>query len=198
MKQVSIIDTGCANLASLRFAFERLGAHAEPTRDWRQISAAPRVVLPGVGAAGFALENLRRAGLASRLAELSQPVLGVCLGMQILARATEEEDAAGLGVFAARVSRLAPGPGLRVPHMGWSAVDHVAECPLTDGIKDGEHFYFLHSFAAPVTMETMSVARHGRTFSAVMARANFFGCQFHPERSGAAGAHILRNFLELS
>ncbi|GAB4533553.1 MAG: imidazole glycerol phosphate synthase subunit HisH [Parvularculaceae bacterium] len=194
---VAIIDTGCANIASLVFAFARLGAEARPTADWREIASAERVVLPGVGAAGHAIENLGRAGLFEKIPGLRQPVLGVCLGMQLLYEYTEEGDFAGLGVFDGRVVRLASGPGLRTPHMGWSAVRRVADGPLVDGIEGGAYFYFLHSFAAPVSDDTALAAEHGATFTAAAARGNFFGCQFHPERSGAAGARVLRNFLEL-
>lgn len=194
---VAIIDTRCANIASLVFAFARLGAEARPSADWREIAAADRVVLPGVGAAGHAIDNLRRAGLMERIPSLRRPVLGVCLGMQLLYRHTEEGDHAGLGVFAGRVARLPSAPGIRTPHMGWSAVRRVADGPLVDGIEDGAYFYFLHSFAAPVSDDATLAAEHGATFTAAAARDNFFGCQFHPERSGAAGARLLRNFLEL-
>jgi len=195
--EVLIIDNGGANLASLRYALERLGARSRLSADPVQVSAAGRVLLPGVGAAGDAMERLRAAGLVECLQELRAPLLGICLGMQLLFAHSEEGDSAGLGLFPGTVSRMPAAAGRPVPHMGWNTCQRLQDSPLLAGLCPDDYFYFAHSYAAPVGEHTAAATAYGPSLSAVVQRANFHGVQFHPERSGAAGARLLRNFLEL-
>ncbi len=197
MSDVVIIDSGGANLASLQFAIERLGGRACVSSDIREIAAAKRIILPGVGSARDAMQRLRAMGAAERLAHLTQPVLGICLGMQLLYGRSDEGDTACLGVLSGEVARLEPHPGLPVPHMGWNQIEPRATDPLLAGIASGEYVYFVHSYAAAVSAPTVAITRYGYDFSAVVRRGNFWGTQFHPERSGRAGATILANFLAL-
>ncbi|HEX9474288.1 MAG TPA: imidazole glycerol phosphate synthase subunit HisH [Steroidobacteraceae bacterium] len=194
--EVVIIENGGANLASLRYALDRLGARSLVSADPATVAAAPRVLLPGVGAAADAMARLRAAGLIDCIRNLRQPVLGICLGMQLLYARSEEGDTAGLGLFPGRVCRLSSGRGQPVPHMGWNTCQHLRESPLLAGLGQGDHFYFAHSYAAPVDEYTTAATAYGLPVSAVVRRQNFHGVQFHPERSAGAGARLLRNFLE--
>lgn len=194
---VAIIDSGGANIASLLFALERLGYDATLTTAADVITGADRVILPGVGAAADAMQRLRDSGLVDVIRGLQQPVLGICLGMQLLADASEEEDVDCLGIIPGVVRRLQVADGFPVPNMGWCPVTRVAETPVLDGIEDGSYFYFVHSYALPASDFTLATARHADVFSAVVGRANFIAAQFHPERSSADGARLLRNFLEM-
>ena len=194
---VVIVDSGGANLASLRFALERLGAGSRLSADPEVIAAAPRVLLPGVGAAADAMARLRAAGLLARLRALTQPLLGICLGMQILYTHTDEGDTPGLDLVAGTVRRIPPARGRPVPHMGWNTCHPLHADALLAGIKADEYFYFVHSYACPVSAATSATTDYGLPMAAVVARGNFHGVQFHPERSGPAGARVLRNFLEL-
>ncbi|MDX1498970.1 MAG: imidazole glycerol phosphate synthase subunit HisH [Woeseiaceae bacterium] len=198
MANLAIIDSGGANIASLLYAFERLGVRADLTTDAQAIRRAPRVILPGVGAAADAMARLAAAGLPGLLRELEQPVLGICLGMQLLAETSAEGETDCLGVVPGTATRLAPASGYPVPNMGWCAVTRVATHPLFTDIDDGAYFYFLHSYALPVTGVTLATAEHSVPFSAVIGRDNFVATQFHPERSSAAGARLLENFLTWS
>jgi imidazole glycerol-phosphate synthase subunit HisH len=193
-----IIDSGGANLASLQFALERLGARARVSADAREIAAAPRVVLPGVGSAADAMQRLRRAGLTELLPTLRQPVLGICLGMQLLFERSAEGTTECLGLIPGTVRRLAAAAGRPVPHMGWNQLSDMRRDPLLEGIAPGEYFYFVHSYAVPASEVTLASADYGEAISAVVRRGNFWGTQFHPERSAAAGARLLGNFLELT
>jgi glutamine amidotransferase len=196
-RETIIIDSGGANLASLQFAFERLGARTHVTSDPRAINSAPRVVLPGVGAAGDAMQRLRESTVASLLPTLSQPVLGICLGMQLLFRSSEEGSTACLGILPGTVRRLQPAPGLPVPHMGWNQLAPLHEDPLLEGITRADYVYFVHSYAVAVSEVTLATADYGAPVSAVVRGRNFWGTQFHPERSAATGARLLANFLRL-
>lgn len=197
-----VIDSGGANLASLQFAFERLGARARVTSDLREIAGADRVVLPGVGSAADAMRRLRRSGIADMLPTLRQPVLGICLGMQLLFERSAEGSTDGctdcLGVLPGAVRRLEAAPGRPVPHMGWNRLAQPREDPLLEGIEAGAYFYFVHSYAVPECEVTLARVEYGEPLSAVVRRGNFWGTQFHPERSAAAGALLLGNFLELT
>ncbi len=193
---IAVVNSGGANISSVLHALDRLGAEPEFTHDADTIRSADRVILPGVGAAGNAMDVLRRHGLVEVIQALTQPVLGICLGMQLLFESSEEDDAAMLGLIPARLKRLPDREGLRVPHMGWNAIECHVEDPLTRAL-DGKWFYFVHSFAAPVGPWTLASSRHGEAFSAVVRRDNFCGAQFHPERSATAGATLLKNFLEM-
>lgn len=192
---IAVVDSGGANIASVLHALRRLGAEPEFTADAGAIRRAERVILPGVGAAGHAMEVLARNNLVEVIRGLRQPVLGICLGMQLLFESSEEDDARLLGIIPARLRRLQEAPGLRVPHMGWNNIHQQRADALTTGL-DGKWFYFVHSYAAPVGDWTLSSASHGRDFSAVVRQGNFAGAQFHPERSAGAGAELLRRFVE--
>ncbi len=194
---VVIVDNGGANLASLRFALERLGARSVVSSDPAIVVAAARVLLPGVGAAADAMARLGAAGLVTRLRSLTQPLLGICLGMQLLYDHTEEGDTPGLGLVPGTVRRIPAAAGRPVPHMGWNTCHPLHPDALLAGIKADEYFYFVHSYACPVSTATSATTDYGLPLAAVVARGNFRGVQFHPERSGAAGARVLRNFLEL-
>lgn len=193
---VAIIDSGGANIASLLFALQRLGHDASLTVDSDLIERADRVILPGVGAAADAMRRLRDAGLVDVIRSLGQPVLGICLGMQLLADASEEEDVECLGIIPGVARRLPVAAGFPVPNMGWCPVAKTAETPLLQGIDGGSYFYFVHSYALPPSEFTLATADHVEAFSAVVGRDNFVAAQFHPERSSADGARLLRNFLE--
>ncbi|MGB5621924.1 MAG: imidazole glycerol phosphate synthase subunit HisH [Gammaproteobacteria bacterium] len=194
---IAIIDSGGANIASLRFALQRLGAESVLTRDPRVLESASHILLPGVGAAADAMVRLRESGLDAVIPRLTQPLLGICLGMQLLFADSAEGQVACLGIIDQGVRPLAGGPGLSIPHMGWNQIKRSGDCPLIDGLDDGEYFYFVHSYAADPGPATRATSEHGVAFSAVVGRDNFYGTQFHPERSGRAGAAVLRNFLEL-
>ena len=193
-----IIDSGGANLASLQFAFERLGAQTRVSADAAEIRSAPRVILPGVGSAGDAMARLRNNHVADLLPSLTQPVLGICLGMQLLFQRSEEGETACLGILPDSVRRLQPIAGRPVPHMGWNQLSPVRQDPLLDGIALNDYVYFVHSFAAPVSDVTLASADYGIPLSAIVRRGNFWGTQFHPERSAGVGARLLANFLKLA
>jgi glutamine amidotransferase len=193
-----IIDSGGANLASLQFAFERLGAKTRVTADAAEIRSAPRVILPGVGSAADAMRRLRKNRVADLLPSLTQPVLGICLGMQLLFRRSEEGDTDCLGILPETVERLQAVEGRPVPHMGWNQLSPVREDPILDGIAPDDYVYFVHSFAVRVSDVTLASADYGIALSAIVRRGNFWGTQFHPERSGPVGARVLANFLKLA
>ena len=197
---IAIIDSGGANIASVTFALERCGASATLTTDAEMIASADKVILPGVGAAPVAMAQLQKAGLVDCIRGLTQPVLGICLGMQLLFERSEEGDTALLGLIPGTVGAFQPAPGLSIPHMGWNRLLPTAAAaanPLLKGIDDGAHVYFVHSYFAPVSGDTVAACRYGADFTALVAHGNFMGAQFHPERSGPIGARILKNFLEL-
>lgn len=196
MNKVAIVDSGGANIASLLFAFERLGVGAALTTDSDTIRAAERVLLPGVGAARDAMQRLVDANLVDVIRGLTQPVLGICLGMQLLCDASEEEDVDCLGIVPGTARKLDVAADYAVPNMGWCATSIEQQHPVLEGIADNSWFYYLHSYAVPVGPHTLALAHHSRAFSAVIGKDNFIAAQFHPERSSAAGALLLRNFLE--
>ncbi|MCP4276575.1 MAG: imidazole glycerol phosphate synthase subunit HisH [Gammaproteobacteria bacterium] len=196
MPEVAIIDGGGANIASLRFALKRLGADSELTTDPDTIRAARRVILPGVGAAADAMEKLRSAGLDKVIPALTQPLLGICLGMQLLFDSSEEEDATCLGIIEGRAHLFDIAQDQPVPHMGWNRVKQTRNTVLFNGIPDGAYFYFVHSYALDTVAATTGRTSYGRNFTSVVHQGNFMGAQFHPERSGKYGARLLQNFLE--
>lgn len=194
---LAIVDSGGANIASVRFALERLGVQSELTADPAVIRSAERVILPGVGSAAEGMKRLQAKGLVECVRSLKQPVLGVCLGMQLLFESSEEDGGVEtLGVIPGKVALLPNSPGITVPHMGWNTIITGREPGLLDGIETDARFYFVHSYAAPVNAFTVATSTHGTPFSAIVQRGNFSGAQFHPERSGPAGARLLQNFVE--
>ena len=196
MSDVVIIDSGGANIASLLFAFERLQANAVLSADAETIKNARRVLLPGVGAAKDAMQRLADAGLKDVIRSLTQPVLGICLGMQLLAEASEEEDTECLGIIPGTARRLQPAAGFPVPNMGWCATHKTTDHPLLNDFDDGSYYYYVHSYALPISEFTLAAASHVDEFAAIVGYKNFVAAQFHPERSSAAGAKLLRNFLQ--
>jgi glutamine amidotransferase len=196
-RDIVIVASGGANIASLQFALARLDASAQVSADAARIRAASHVILPGVGAAGDAMARLRESRLHEVIPTLTQPVLGICLGMQLLHQASEEGPADCLAVIPGVAARLVEAPGRPVPHMGWNTLEIVAGCPLLTGLTDRDYAYFVHSYALPVSAATVANCRYGGVFSACVAWRNFYGAQFHPERSAAAGARLLENFLNL-
>jgi glutamine amidotransferase len=195
--QVAIVDSGGANIASLRFALRRLGVDGTLTTDAAMIRRASHVLLPGVGAARPAMARLRATGLDQVLINLTQPVLGICLGLQLLFDASDEDDTPCLGLIPGRARRFTPAPDRPVPHMGWNQLTAPGAHDLLAGIEDGAWCYFVHSYAVDPTPATLATTDYGGPFTAVTARDNFCGTQFHPERSGAVGARLLGNFLAL-
>ncbi len=193
--QVALIDSGGANIASLQFALARLGHDGILTRDAGFITGARHVILPGVGAASTAMERLADRGLDTVIAELTQPVLAICLGLQLLFDSSGENDTRCLGIMEGHVRALEPSAERPVPHMGWNRVNQVRESKLLRGIQNGAYFYFVHSYAADIGASTTASADYGRTFSAIAEQGNFFATQFHPEKSGTAGQQLLKNFL---
>jgi imidazole glycerol-phosphate synthase subunit HisH len=193
---VVIIDSGGANIASLQAALRRLGAESVVTTDHAVIRQATRVLLPGVGSAHDAMARLRMAGLNQLVPTLKQPLLGICLGMQLLFERSEEGPANCLGVIPGTIGKLKSEPGRPVPHMGWNQLTQVRPDPLLDGISSLDHVYFVHGFAAPTSSATVAITDYSVAFTSVARHENFCGTQFHPERSGVVGARILANFLK--
>lgn len=199
-----IVDTGCANLSSVKFAVERLGFEVTITDDVTIIQQAEKVIFPGVGSAKHAMKNIKAKNLVAVLQGLTQPVLGFCLGMQLMTESSTEgnsdENTSNivpcLNLIPTKVEPL-KAQGNRLPHMGWNTLTQVTNHPVFKGISEGDYFYFVHSFAAPVSEYTIASCEYGSTFSAAIAKDNFIGCQFHPERSSALGSKIIQNFLEL-
>lgn len=191
---LAIVDLGCGNVGSVAIAFERFGLTPSVTSDSETVASAERVVLPGVGAAGFAMERIDSLGLRNTLTSLKQPALGICLGMQLLFEHSEEEDVPCLGLIPGRVRKLDPAPDRPVPHMGWSRLSVRDGAP---GLRDGDYVYFAHSFACDDGPDSVASADYGRPIPAAVRRDNWLGAQFHPERSSEAGARFLRAFLDL-
>ena len=200
-----IVDTGCANLSSVKFAIERLGFSVTISDDITVIKQASKVILPGVGSAKHAMKNIIAKGLVETLQQLKQPVLGFCLGMQLMTESSTEgnkssaedkETVTCLGLIPTNVTPL-KAQNNRLPHMGWNTLTSVSDHPVFKNISIDDYFYFVHSFAAPISKYTIASCEYGTRFSAAIAKDNFIGCQFHPERSGALGSKIIQNFLEL-
>ncbi|MCX7563926.1 imidazole glycerol phosphate synthase subunit HisH [Xanthomonadaceae bacterium XH05] len=195
MMRVAVIDSGGANIGSVRYALDRLGVASILTSDANVIGESERVILPGVGAAAVAMARLHELGLIDTLRSLTQPVLGICLGMQLLFESSEEGEVQTLGLLPGRVTKLPEAPGVRIPHMGWNQLVLRRESPLLGGIASGDSCYFVHSYAAPVTADCIASSAHGVPFAALVQRGNIAGAQFHPERSGGTGARLLQNFV---
>ncbi|MDE6754902.1 MAG: imidazole glycerol phosphate synthase subunit HisH [Muribaculaceae bacterium] len=193
---IAVIDYNMGNICSLGNSLQRLGAEWVLTSDPDVIRSASHVILPGVGNAAEAMANLQRLQLPEVIWRLRHPVLGICVGMQVMCRHSEEGDAECMGIFDARVRRFTEAPGVKVPHMGWSPISNM-ESKLFKGIEKGAYVYFVHSYYAPLCPDTIATSRHPEMFSAALKYENFYGTQFHPEKSGEVGEHIIKNFLEL-
>ncbi len=193
---IAIIDYKMGNLRSVENALKRLGAEFVVTAEADVIKRADKVLLPGVGNAAEAMENLRQANLVEVIRSLRRPVLGICVGMQVMCRHSEEGDAKCLGIFDAHVKRFVPTAEEKVPHMGWNSIGNL-ESKLFKGINGGEMVYFVHSYYPELCPDTIATTRHGVMFSAALKYENFYGTQFHPEKSGDVGERIIANFLKL-
>lgn len=193
---IAIIDYKMGNLRSVENALKRLGADFVVTADAETIRRADRVLLPGVGNAAEAMHNLRQADLVQTICNLRRPVLGICVGLQVMCRHSEEGDAECMGIFDTRVRRFPTSPTEKVPHMGWNSI-HNLDSRLMSGIHGGEHVYYVHSYYPELCQDTIATTRHGLMFSGALKYENFYGTQFHPEKSGDTGERILKNFLTL-
>ena len=191
---IAVIDYKTGNLCSVENALGRLGGEYVVTGDAGVIRSASHVILPGVGEAGQAMASLRGSGLVDVILGLTQPVLGICIGMQLMCRGSEEGGTRCMGIFDADVVKMEPGQGLKVPHMGWDTIEKL-DSPLFRDMEDGAYVYYVHSYAPQLSAHTVAVTDYGTLFSAALQRGNFFGTQFHPEKSGAVGEQILKNFL---
>jgi len=194
---ITVIEIGCANTASVLWALERAGAQVRLSSDAAEIVAAEKVVLPGVGAAGFAMSRIHELGLFDTIRNIEVPLLGVCLGQQLLFDGSTEGNVPCLGLIPGVVTRMEATDDMVVPHMGWNQLEVTQADPLTAGVNDGDFAYFVHSFVCPVNDYTLATSTYGQPFAAMVRKDNVWGCQFHPERSSAAGAVILKNFLSL-
>ena len=194
---IAIVNSGVANLASLGFALERLGKDFVVTDDPELVERASHVILPGVGAASAAMPRLRRKGMAKRLAQLTQPVLGICLGMQLLFNHSEEGNVELLNIIPGQVTSFPASANLIVPHMGWNTVRATKRNALLKDLPEEAYFYFVHGYVVPLGDFTAATTFYGEMFSSVVEHSNFFGCQFHPERSGPEGRQVLANFVSL-
>ncbi|AAO29113.1 imidazole glycerol phosphate synthase subunit HisH [Xylella fastidiosa subsp. fastidiosa] len=197
MTEVALIDAGGANLGSVRYALQRLGVEPRLVCDARGLEGAARVILPGVGSAPEAMARLNNQGLIEPLLRLQVPLIGICLGMQLLFEHSEEGDVPCLGLLPGRVRRLTPAPSIRVPHMGWNRLLPLRASPLLAEVPEGANAYFVHSYAVPLTTAAVAACDHGGMFTAIVQQGVRCGAQFHPERSAETGARILRNFLEM-
>ncbi len=195
---VAIIDYDTGNLRSVMNALERAQVEYVVTADHDVLRDADRLLLPGVGEASSAMAKLRERGLDTLIPTLMQPVLGICIGMQLMCEYSEEGDAQCMGIFSTKVRRLvdAEAAGLKVPHVGWDTIEELRS-PLFDGVADSSHFYYVHSFAADLCEQTIATTDYGLKFSASLHRDNFYGTQFHPEKSGTVGELVLANFLKI-
>lgn len=193
---VVILDTGCANLSSVKYAVEKLGYMPIITTDSKQIIHSDKLLLPGVGTASAAMKNLQARKLIEQITMCNQPILGICLGMQLLAKHSKEGYVDTLGIIDETIIKI-PDHGLPLPHMGWNKVYAQAGNRLFRNIPDGAHFYFVHGYALPICSATIAKTEYGESFTAAIQKDNYFGVQFHPERSGAVGAQLLKNFLEM-
>ena len=193
---IAIVDYKMGNLRSVENVLRRLGAEFCVTSDADVIRSADKVLLPGVGNAAEAMENLRAAGLVDVIRSLRRPVLGICVGMQVMCRHSEEGDVDCLNIFDARVTRFTPSADLKVPHMGWNTIGNL-ETKLFKGLDGGSYVYFVHSYYPELCPDTIATSTHGLMFSAALKYENFYGTQFHPEKSGDIGERLIENFLKL-
>ena len=195
-QSIVIIDTGCANLNSVKFAIERLGFKPVVSKEPAVLRNADKLFLPGVGTAKEAMNNLDQRDLIALITTLTQPVLGICLGMQLMTEFSAEGDVDTLKLIEGSIEPMCPN-NVRLPHMGWNQIVPQSDHPLFKAIPSDTYFYFVHSYAHSVNENTIATCHHGELFSAAINKNNFYGVQFHPERSGVAGATLIKNFLSL-
>lgn len=196
-QNIVIIELGCANTASIQFAFERLSTETKLSSNPDDISHADKLILPGVGAASFAMSRIHQLGLYDIIRKYERPLLGICLGQQLLFEASDEGNTQCLGLIKGRVKKMIATDNLVIPHMGWNEIQNIKPDPLTHNIAEDDYAYFVHSYACPIGAETLATCSYTDDFAAMVRRDNIWGAQFHPERSSEVGAHILRNFLKL-
>ena len=189
-----IIDYGAGNIKSIQFAFKRLGIDAILSNNPQEILCADKVIFPGVGEASSAMNKLKETKLDSLIPSLKQPVLGICLGMQLLCNYTEEGNTKGLGIFDTEVKRFSNG--LKVPQMGWNIVKNL-KSDLFNGIKENDYMYLVHSYYAELCPQVIATTDYGIEYASALENKNFYGVQFHPEKSAEAGEQLLKNFLKL-
>ncbi len=194
--KVAIIKYNAGNTQSVIFALERMGIHPILTNDWEELKSADKVIFPGVGEASTTMANLKEFMLDELIVDLKQPVLGICLGMQLMCKHTEEGDAQGLGIFDVDVKRFQPKPGEKVPHMGWNNLTYLKGNWIARGLPD-TNMYFVHSYYVPVCKDTAAECDYILPFSAALQKDNFYAVQFHPEKSGKQGEKLLQKFIEL-
>lgn len=192
--KIIIIDYGAGNIKSIQFAFKRLGVNAVLSGAIETIEKADKVIFPGVGEASSAMQKLRESGLNTIIPKLKQPVLGICLGMQLMCRYCEEGNTKGLGIFNVDVVKF--DQRVKVPQIGWNQISNL-KGDLFNGISENEYMYLVHSYYAPICEETIATSNYGIAYSTALQKDNFYGVQFHPEKSSVMGEQILKNFLEL-
>lgn len=192
--KIVIINYGAGNIKSIQFAISRLGYEAVLSNDAEEIKKADKVIFPGVGEASSAMKMLKETGLDALIPQLKQPVLGICLGMQLMCNHSEEGDTQGLGIFDVEVKRFSND--VKVPQIGWNQISNL-KTNLFKGIRENEYMYLVHSFYAPICSETIATTHYGVDYSTALQKNNFYGTQFHPEKSGKFGERILDNFLNL-
>jgi len=192
--KIAIINYGAGNIQSIRFAIERLGYDALLTNDVEEIKSADKVIFPGVGEASSAMKMLKETGLDTLIPTLTQPVLGICLGMQLMCKHTEEGDTTGLGIFDINVKRFEST--VKVPQIGWNEITNL-NSPIFNGVKEGAYVYLVHSYYAPLDNEATAITEYGIRYATALHKNNFYGVQFHPEKSSTDGELILENFLNL-
>lgn len=192
--KLAIIDYGAGNIQSLRFALDRLGVESVLSSNADEIKKADKVIFPGVGEASSAMKKLRSTGLDRLIPQLNQPVLGICLGMQLMCSYTEEGNTIGMGVFECEVKRFQNN--VKVPQMGWNTLTNT-QGPLFNQIKTNDYMYLVHSYYVPLIHETVAETNYGVAYSTALQKGNFYGVQFHPEKSSKAGSQLLSNFIAL-
>ena len=192
--KIAIINYGAGNIQSILFAIERLGYTAVLTNNLDEIQQADKVIFPGVGEASYAMQKLKESGLDSLIPTLNQPVLGICLGMQLMCHHSEEGNTDGLGIFNANVIRFSNN--VKVPQMGWNQIYNL-KSPLFEGINENEYMYLVHSYYVPNCKEAIATTNYDVEYASALQKDNFYGTQFHPEKSGDVGEQILANFLKL-
>ncbi|MGB5434959.1 MAG: imidazole glycerol phosphate synthase subunit HisH [Maribacter sp.] len=192
--KIVIINYGAGNIQSIKFAIQRLGYEAILSQDAEEIQNADKVIFPGVGEASSAMKMLKQSGLDTLISQLEQPVLGICLGMQLMCHSSEEGNTKGLGIFDVDVVKFTNE--VKVPQIGWNEISNL-KTGLFTGVSENDHIYLVHSFYAPLCKETIATSEYGLSYSAALAKDNFYGVQFHPEKSSLVGERIIKNFLEL-